>query len=58
MYLCSGTFNAGGKYCISFGGKRADMKMSEEVLRSLSSLGVRASLEAAEELKRGDAVKE
>ena len=58
MYMCSGTFGAGGKYCISFGGKRADQKMSEEVLRALSPLGLRASVEAAVELQRGDEVKE
>jgi DNA invertase Pin-like site-specific DNA recombinase len=58
QYLCSGTFNAGGKYCISFGGKRADNQVSEEVLRALSPLGVRASVAAATELQRVDEVKE
>lgn len=58
QYLCSGTFGAGGKYCLSFGGKRADMRVSEEVLRALSPLGLSASIEAAAELQRGDEVKE
>ena len=56
--LCSGTFNAGGKYCLSFGGKRADLRLAEEVLRALSPLGLRPSVEAAVELGRGDEVKE
>jgi hypothetical protein len=52
QYLCSGTFGAGGTYCISFGGKRADDGVGEEVVRALSPLGLRASVEAATELER------
>ena len=58
QYVCSGTFNAGGKYCVSFGGRRTDARFSEEVLRALSPLGLRASVEAAVELGRGDEEKE
>jgi DNA invertase Pin-like site-specific DNA recombinase len=58
QYVCSGTFNAGGKYCLSFGGKRTDLRFSEEVLRALSPLGLKASVEAAAELGRGDEKKE
>ena len=58
QYLCSGTFGMGGKYCVSFGGKRADLRFSEEVLRALSPLGLRASVAAAAELGRGDEEKQ
>ena len=58
QYVCSGTFGAGGKYCVSLGGRRADVRFGEEVLRALSPLGLRASVEAAVELGRGDEEKE
>lgn len=58
QYQCSGAFGAGGKYCVSFGGKRADQRFAEEVLRALSPLGIRASVEATAELARRDDVKE
>src|SRR3990172_1991698 len=45
-YLCSGTFGSGGSYCLGFGGRTADSRFSEEVLRAISALGIRASLEA------------
>ena len=58
QYVCSGTFNAGSKYCVSFGGRCTDARFGEEVLRALSPLGLRASVEAAVELGRGDEEKE
>lgn len=45
QYLCSGTFGSGGKYCISFGGKRADDLVSAEVLRELKKRILRTVLE-------------
>jgi len=48
-YLCTGTFDAGGEYCQGFGGATADNRFAEEVLRVISPLGVRASLEAIEQ---------
>ncbi|MFM0139816.1 recombinase family protein [Caballeronia grimmiae] len=48
-YNCQGSMiNHGGPRCISFGAVRVDLRVSEEVLRQLQPLGVRASLEAIE----------
>ncbi len=58
QYVCSGTFGAGGKYCVSFGGRRADERLAQEVLRALSPLGLRASVEAAAVFGRGNEQKE
>jgi hypothetical protein len=46
-YLCSGNFQQGGSYCLGFGGWGVDRRFAEEVLRAISPLGIRASLEAA-----------
>jgi excisionase family DNA binding protein len=48
-YNCQGSMiNHGGPRCISFGAVRVDHRISEEVLRQLQPLGIRASLEAIE----------
>lgn len=47
-YLCSGNFEAGGSYCLGFGGRGVDRRFEEEILRALSPLGLQASIEAAE----------
>jgi DNA invertase Pin-like site-specific DNA recombinase len=47
QYLCSGNFEAGGNYCLGFGGRAVERRFEEELLRALSPLGVRAALEAA-----------
>src|SRR5262249_21264702 len=50
-YLCSGDFAAyGGSYCIGFGGATVDRRFSEEIVRVLSPLGIRASMDALEQL--------
>ncbi|MEN8184628.1 MAG: recombinase family protein [Myxococcota bacterium] len=49
-YLCVGDFDAGGRYCLGFGGSTVDRRFAEELLRVLSPLGVEASLQALEEL--------
>ena len=49
-YLCVGDFDAGGRYCLGFGGSTVDRRLAEELLRALSPLGVEASLRAIEEL--------
>lgn len=49
-YLCVGDFDAGGRYCLGFGGSTVDRRFAEELLRVLSPLGVEASLRAIEEL--------
>lgn len=50
-YLCKGDFHLGGKYCLAFGGSTVDRRFSEELLRAVSPLGMRASLEAVNRLK-------
>ncbi|ABE35777.1 DNA binding, excisionase family domain protein [Paraburkholderia xenovorans LB400] len=48
-YNCQGSMiNHGGPRCISFGAVRVDQRVTEEVLRQLQPLGIRASLEAIE----------
>jgi len=46
-YLCQGDYDSGGTRCLGFGGS-VDHRFSEELLRVISPLGVRASLEAIE----------
>lgn len=51
-YNCQGSMiNHGGPRCISFGAVRVDHRVSEEVLRQLEPLGIRASLEAIERVR-------
>jgi len=40
----------GGRYCLGFGGASVGGRVSEEILRVLSPLGIRASLTAREQL--------
>jgi len=54
-YLCRGDYDDGGQYCIGFGGALVDRRMSQELLKVISPLGVEASLRAIEELGVGDA---
>jgi Recombinase/Recombinase zinc beta ribbon domain len=54
-YLCKGDYDDGGPYCIGFGGAMVDRRLSEELLKVISSLGVEASLKATEELSSGEA---
>lgn len=49
-YLCIGDFPSGGRYCLGFGAVVVDRRLSQEVLRTISPLGVRASLAAIERL--------
>ena len=49
-YLCKGDFDAGGRYCLGFGGSTVDRRFSEELLRVISPLGIEASLQAVERL--------
>src|SRR6058998_1455332 len=49
-YLCKGDFDDGGQYCIGFGGSMVDRRFSEEVLKAISPLGVKASLKAIDDL--------
>jgi DNA invertase Pin-like site-specific DNA recombinase len=54
-YLCRGEFDDGGPYCIGFGGASVDRRLSKELLKVISPLGIDASLRALEELSVGDA---
>jgi DNA invertase Pin-like site-specific DNA recombinase len=49
-YGCKGDYDAGGKYCLAFGGSTVDRRFSEEMLKAVSPLGMRASLEAIKRL--------
>ena len=48
-YLCNGDFLTGGHYCLGFGGASVDKRMSEEILKAISPLGVEASVAAIEQ---------
>ena len=54
-YLCKGDYDDGGQYCIGFGGASVDRRLSQELLKVISPLGIDASLRAIEELSAGDA---
>src|ERR1700724_3036484 len=54
-YLCKGDYDNGGRYCIGFGGATVDRRLSTELLKVISPLGVEASLRALDELSVGDA---
>jgi DNA invertase Pin-like site-specific DNA recombinase len=51
-YRCKGTFDAGGTYCVMFGGAGVDRRLTQELLSVISPLGLQASLEALEGLKQ------
>jgi DNA invertase Pin-like site-specific DNA recombinase len=54
-YVCPGDFvSGGGRYCVAFGGATVDRRFSDEILRVLSPLGIRASLEAIDRLSGED----
>src|SRR5215472_12227166 len=53
-YLCRGDYDDGGQYCIGFGGATVDGRISDELLKVISPLGVAASLKAIEELSAGE----
>src|SRR6201993_2318657 len=54
-YLCKGDYDDGRQYCIGFGGASVDRRLSKEVLKAISPLGVEASLRVLDELSVGDA---
>src|ERR1700758_220258 len=54
-YLCKGDYDDGGQYCQRFGGASVDLRLSQELLKVISPLGIEASLRALEELSTGDA---
>jgi hypothetical protein len=50
-----GEYADGGQYCIGFGGALVDRRISQQLLKVISPLGIEASLRAIEELSAGDA---
>jgi DNA invertase Pin-like site-specific DNA recombinase len=52
-YLCSGDFQAGGNYCLGFGGATVDRRFSEILLDVISPYGIQASLKAMQQLNIG-----
>jgi len=53
-YACLGDYPTGGHYCLAFGGSLVDRRFSEELLKAISPLGMRASLEALERRSQED----
>ncbi len=53
-YLCKGDYESGGSYCLAFGGRGVDRRLSEELLKVISPLGLEASLEAIDDLDSTD----
>jgi hypothetical protein len=49
-YLCLGTYENGGRYCLGFGGRSTDRQFAQQLLAVLSPHGVTASLMALEQL--------
>ena len=50
-YLCLGDFAAaGGRYCVGFGGATVDRRFGDDIVRVLSPLGIRASVQALDQL--------
>jgi DNA invertase Pin-like site-specific DNA recombinase len=45
-YRCRGTCDAGGTYCVMFGGAGVDRRLTQALLHVISPLGLQASLEA------------
>jgi len=56
-YICRGDYESGGKYCLAFGGGTVDRKFSEELLKVLSSYGMKASIKAEKVLSSKDGAK-
>jgi len=54
-YFCQGDYEAGGQYCIGFGGSSVDRRVGQELLKVVAPLGVEASLQALQDLSAGDA---
>lgn len=52
-YLCSGDFQAGGNYCLGFGGATVDRRFSMILLDAISPHGIQASLRAMKTLNKG-----
>lgn len=49
-YGCKGDYASGGRYCLAFGSATVDKRFSAELLKVISPLGAKASLEALDRL--------
>lgn len=47
-YICRGSYESGGDYCIAFGGSTVDKQISAILLEAISPYGIEASLKAAQ----------
>lgn len=52
---CLGDYDQGGRYCLAFGGSTVDQRFSAELLKVISPMGMRASLQAMEERAQPEA---
>ena len=57
-YACPGDYDAGGRYCLAFGGRTVDKRFAREILEVLSPLGMEASLRAIDQLSEGNTDRE
>lgn len=53
-YLCKGDYDAGGSYCVAFGGGMVDRRFSRELLNVLSPMGLRGALAALDRMGATD----
>jgi Recombinase zinc beta ribbon domain len=53
-YLCKGSYDDGGQYCIGFGGSAVDRRVGQELLKAIGPLGIQAGLRAVQELSTSD----
>jgi DNA invertase Pin-like site-specific DNA recombinase len=53
-YACKGDYDAGGRYCLAFGGGTVDRRFSDELLKVISPLGLEASVKAIATLRLGE----
>lgn len=47
-YMCKGDYESGGSYCLAFGGSLVDRRLSKEILKAISPLGIEAGIRAAQ----------
>lgn len=50
-YICKGDYDAGGRYCLAFGGRTVDRRFEQLLLEVISPIGMEASLLACEQLR-------
>lgn len=53
-YLCPGDFLQGGGYCMGFGSHQVDRMIGEEIVKTISPLGLAASVAAIESMEKSE----